>query len=179
MYRACGVQAIIPHVLAGAPGSKSKLELYGWDQAATNAATRAGRIQNHSLPDDLLLVERSKPGLITLPPARSILVCLQLTNNTSIVFAWAAEGQTVSLINSTLAATDLYGNSVPVTNLTEMPVLFQSSTLSAAALLTNVLTALPPGLNLPPIISPIGSQSVSKDRPCSSRSQPQTPTIIP
>ncbi|HXJ39898.1 MAG TPA: LamG-like jellyroll fold domain-containing protein, partial [Bryobacteraceae bacterium] len=85
----------------------------------------------------------------------------QRTNNTSVVLAWALEGQTVPLLNTTLAATDIYGSSIPVSALTETPVLFQSSSLNAAALLTNVLAALPPGLNLPPVFSPIASQSVS------------------
>ena len=86
----------------------------------------------------------------------------QRTNNTSVVFAWALEGQTVSLINNTLAATDLYGNSIPVSTLTETPVLFQSSSLSTSGLLANVLAALPPNLNLPPVFTPTGSQSISK-----------------
>jgi hypothetical protein len=95
------------------------------------------------------------------PGQKAFLYAWQLTNNAAVVFAWATEGQTVSLINTTLAATDLYGNSIPVSTLTETPVLFQSSSLSAAALLSNVLAALPLNLNLPPVFSPTGSQSVS------------------
>jgi hypothetical protein len=138
------------------------LELYGWDQGATNSASPRGPHPKTSafLMTCYWLNGATQANYFT-PGTNVFLYAWQLPNNTSVVFAWAAEGQTVSLINTTLAATDLYGHSIPVSTLTEMPVLFQSSSLSAAAFLTNVLAALPPNLNLPPVFSPTGSQSVS------------------
>jgi hypothetical protein len=163
MYRACGVESIIPETFTSyAQPPNANLELYGWDQTGTNSAIPRGP---HPKTSAFLMTCYWLNGATLVnyftPGTNVFLYAWQLTNNTSIVFAWAAEGKTVSLINTTLAATDLYGNSIPVSTLTEMPVLFQSSSLSAAALLTNVLAALPPGLNLPPVFSPIGSQSVS------------------
>ena len=145
MYRACGVEAMIPHVFAlytGVPNPN--LELYGWDLSATNSALSRGPHPKTSafLMTCYWLNGATLANYFT-PGTNVFLYAWQLTNNTSLVFAWVAEGQTVSLINTTLAATDLYGNSIPVSTLTEMPVLFRSSTLSAAALLTNVLAALP------------------------------------
>ena len=163
MYRACGVEAIIPTSFtfyAGEPDPN--LELYGWDLSSTNGGIPRGPHPKTSAflmtcywLNSATLVDYRTPG------TNVFLYAWQLTNNTSVVFAWAAEGQTVPLINTTLAATDLYGNSIPVSALTEMPVLFRSSSLSAAALLTNVLAALPLNLNLPPVFSPTGSQSMS------------------
>ena len=69
------------------------------------------------------------------------------------------------LLNTTLAATDIFGNSIPVSSLTEMPVLFHSSSLSASALLATVLAAVPPNVDLPPLFSPLGSQSVQEGQP--------------
>jgi hypothetical protein len=136
--------------------------LYGWDQSDASATNPRGPHPKTSAflmtcywLNGATLVDYRTPG------QKAFLYAWQLTNNTSVIFAWAAEGQTVSLINTTLAATDLYGISIPVSTLTETPVLFQSSSLSAAALMTNVLAALPPNLNLPPVFSPTGSQSVS------------------
>ena len=164
MYRACGVEAIIPHVFTGHGQSPdSNLEIYGWDMAGTNGITPRGP---HPKTSAFLMTCYWLNGATLFdyrtPGQKAFLFAWQLPNNTSFVFAWAAEGQTVSLINTTLSATDLYGNSVPVSTLTETPVLFQSSSLSAGALLTNVLAALPPNLDLPPVFSPIGSQSGSQ-----------------
>ncbi len=61
--------------------------------------------------------------------------------------------------NSSLAATDIFGQTTTVSELTEMPVLFQSSTLSASSLLSNVLAGLP-NLNLPPVPATLSNQSV-------------------
>jgi Concanavalin A-like lectin/glucanases superfamily/Putative Ig domain len=167
MYRACGVEALSPHVLAQyAQPPDPNLELYGWDQSGTNSASPRGPHPKTSAflmacywLNGAMLVDYRTPG------QQAFLYAWQLPNNTAIVFAWAAEGQTVSLLNSTLAATDLYGNSVTVSALTETPVLFRSNSLSAAALLINVLAALPPNLNLPPVLTPIGSQSISQGQP--------------
>ena len=163
MYRACGVEAIIPHIFAFYAGEPNpNLELYGWDLSSTNGGIPRGPHPKTSafLMTCYWLNGATLANYFT-PGTNVFLYAWQLTNNTSLVFAWAAEGQTVSLINTTLAATDLYGNSVPVSALTEMPVLFQSTSLSASALLTNVLAAVPPNLSLPPVFSPTGSQSVS------------------
>ena len=164
MYRACGAETIIPHILTGYGQSPdSNLELFGWDMSATNVNSPRGP---HPKTSAFLMTCYWLNGATLTdyrtPGQKAFLYAWQLPNNTSVVFAWATEGQTVSLINTTLAATDLYGNSIPVSTLTETPVLFQSSTLSPAALLTNVLAALPPNLNLPPVFTPIGSQSISK-----------------
>jgi len=164
MYRACGVEALSPSILAQyAQPPDPNLELYGWDMSGTNSDLPRGPHPKTSAflmtcywLNGATLVDYRTPGQV------AFLYAWQLTNNTAIVFAWAAEGQTVPLTSSTLAATDIYGASTNVSALTETPVLFRSSSLSAAALLTNVLAVLPSNLNLPPVLTPIASQSVSQ-----------------
>ncbi len=116
MYRACGVEAIIPTSFTFcAGGPDPNLELYGWDQSATNSSIGRGPHPKTSafLMTGYWLNGATLAGYRT-PGTTVFLYAWQLTNNTSVVFAWAAEGQTVSLLNTTLAATDLYGNSIPV-----------------------------------------------------------------
>jgi hypothetical protein len=164
MYRACGVENLSPHVMAQyAQPPAPNLELYGWDMSGTNSVSPRGPHPKTSAflmtcywLNGATLVDYRTPGQV------AFLYAWQLTNNTAIVFAWAAEGQTVPLMSSILAATDIYGTSTNVNALTETPVLFRSSSLSAAALLTNVLAVLPSNLNLPPVLTPIGSQSISQ-----------------
>ncbi len=158
MYHASGVSCLIPHVLPLSTNlSDPNFELFGWDvgMRGPHPKTSAFLMTGYWL-NNATLVDYRTPGQIVY------LYAWQRTNNTSIVFAWAVEGQTVSLLNNTLAATDIYGSSTSVTALTETPVLFQSSSLTASGLLANVLAALPPNLNIPPIFSPISSQSVQK-----------------
>ena len=161
MYHASGVNCIIPHVLPlGENLADQNFELYGWDvgMRGPHPKTSAFLMTGYWL-NGATLVDYRTPGQI------AYLYAWQRTNNTSLVLAWAVEGQTVSLLNNTLAATDIYGSSTSVTALTETPVLFQSSSLTASGLLANVLAALPPNLNIPPIFSPISSQSVQKGNP--------------
>ncbi len=164
MYRACGVENLSPSIFAQyAQPPDANLELYGWDMSGTNSVAPRGPHPKTSAflmtcywLNGATLVDYRTPGQV------AFLYAWQLTNNTAIVFAWAAEGQTVPLTSSTLAATDIYGASTNVGALTETPVLFRSSSLSAAALLTNVLAILPSNLNLPPVLTPIASQSISQ-----------------
>ncbi len=158
MYHASGVNCIIPHVLPlGENLADQNFELYGWDvgMRGPHPKTSAFLMTGYWL-NGATLVDYRTPGQI------AYLYAWQRTNNTSLVLAWAVEGQTVSLLNNTLAATDIFGSNTSVTALTETPVLFQSSSLTASGLLASVLAALPPNLNIPPIFSPISSQSVQK-----------------
>ena len=59
-------------------------------------------------------------------------------NGESIVFAWTLAGMKVGLSNTSLAARDVFGESVQVTSLGEEPVIFYSTTQSAAQLLNAV-----------------------------------------
>src|SRR5260221_13817354 len=71
-----------------------------------------------------MLADYRTPGQV------AFLYAWQLTNNTSVVFAWAAEGQTVPLQTSGLPqTTDIYGNTNNIMALTEEPALFFSNTL--------------------------------------------------
>ena len=56
------------------------------------------------------------------PGQKAFLYAWQLTNNTSLVVAWAPEGQTVPLqTNGLVPATDIYGRTNSITALTEEP----------------------------------------------------------
>src|ERR1017187_3045425 len=97
MYRACGVEAIIPHVFAGyAQSSSTNIELYGWDQSDASATNPRGP---HPKTSAFLMTCYGLNGA-TLADYRTLgqeafLYAWQLPNNTSLVIAWATEGQTV------------------------------------------------------------------------------------
>ena len=155
LYRAAGVSCLIPSLLDLAnelPNPNSELD--GWDYGyrGPHPKTSAFLMASYWL-NGATLVDFRTPGLVMS------LYAWQRTNNTSAVFAWALEGTAVPLLNNTLPTTDIYGRSHPVTFLTQEPVLFQSTTLSPSALLSNVMAELP-NLNIPPVFSTLNNQAV-------------------
>jgi len=165
MYRACGVEAISPSVLARyAQPPNPNLELYGWDMSGTNSASPRGPHPKTSAflmtcywLNGATLVDYRTPGQV------AFLYAWQLTNNTSVVFAWAAEGQTVPLQTSGLPqATDIYGNINNISALTEEPALFFSNTLDPLALLSAIRTNLVSITNSAPAIDPLPTESVAE-----------------
>jgi hypothetical protein len=167
MYRAQGVVGInlqVGTLFANYPNDNQ--EIFGFDQAAVAHPFPRGPHPRTSA----FLMTAYWLNQATYVDMRSLatnvfLYAWRRADNTSMVLAWVVEGSTVTVAtNSTLAATDIFGNSVTVNSLTEMPVLFRSSSSDASALLSNVIAALPP-LNLPPVLAPLGNQSVLKNQP--------------
>jgi Concanavalin A-like lectin/glucanases superfamily/Putative Ig domain len=163
MYRACGVEALSPHVLAQyAQPPDPNLELYGWDQSGTNSAIPRGP---HPKTSAFLMACYWLNGATLVnyrtPGQQAFLYAWQLTNNTSIVFAWAAEGHTVPLQNNGLEQpTDIYGRTNNITALTEEPALFFSNILDPLTLLNAVRLQIPGITNSAPVIDPLPTESV-------------------
>ena len=167
MYRAQNVAAIglsVGALFANYPSDN--LEIYGFDQAAVGSALPRGP---HPKTSAYLMacywLNRSTYVDMRCPGTNVFLYAWRRADNTSLVFAWAVEGTTVPITtNNSLTATDIFGNSVAVSALTETPVVFRSSSPDASALLSNVMAALPP-MNLPPVLAFLGNQSVLKNQP--------------
>ena len=168
MYRACGVGDISPHVFAlytGVPNPN--LELYGWDLSATNSALSRGPHPKTSAflmtcywLNGATLVDYRAPG------QNAFLYAWQLTNNTSLVFAWALEDQTVPLqMNGLPQATDIYGNTNNITALTEEPAVFRSNDSDPLVLLGAIRSNLLGVTNTAPVIDPLPTESVVAGQP--------------
>ena len=168
MYRACGVEEISPHVFAEFTQSPNpNLELYGWDQSATNSSVGRGP---HPKTSAFLMTCYWLNGATLAdyrtPGQKAFLYAWQLTNNTSIVFAWAPEGQTVPLQTTGLPqATDIYGRTNNFTTLTEEPVLFHSNDADPLVLLGAVRSNLVGITNSAPVIDPLPTESVVAEQP--------------
>jgi hypothetical protein len=168
MYRACGVEAIMPHVFAlytGVPNPN--LELYGWDQSATNSAAPRGP---HPKTSAFLMtcywLNGATPIDYRTPGTNVFLYAWQLTNNTSLVIAWALEGQTVLLQTNGLAqATDIYGHTNNITALTEEPVVFHSNDSDPLVLLSAIRSNIVGITNTAPVIDPLPTESVVAEQP--------------
>jgi hypothetical protein len=162
MYRGAGAQAVLPHVLAlYSQYPDENWEVYGWDYSpGTSQAPRGPHPKTSAFLMACYWLNGATLADYRTPGQQVYLYAWQRTNNTSVVFAWAVEGPSVPLNNNALAATDIYGKSISVSSLTEEPVLFQSSSLSPSALLSNVMAALPNNLNLPPVFPAMSDQAV-------------------
>jgi hypothetical protein len=167
MYRACGVEAILPHVFAlFAQPPNSNLELFGWDQSDTSGATLRGPHPKTSAflmtcywLNGATLVDYRTPG------QKAFLYAWQLPNNTSLVIAWATEGQIVPLQPNGLAATDIYGRPNNITALTEEPALFFSNDSDPLVLLSAVRSNIVGITNSAPAIDPLPTESVVANQP--------------
>jgi len=125
----------------------------GWDTAMIEFLLTRNWI------DGATLVDWRSPG------TNVFLYAWQCTNNTSIVFAWAADGQSLPLsTNTAFTITDVYGTSIQPTVLDAQPVVFQTNGPNAEALLQQVLAALPQ-IDLPPVISYLDNQAVLVNQP--------------
>ncbi|NQU11193.1 putative Ig domain-containing protein, partial [bacterium] len=162
MYRTDGVVGIVPHIGgAFAQYPNPNYEPYGFDYAPANSSTPRGP---HPKTTSLLMASYWLEGA-TFVDRRSLgtnifLYAWRRANGSSLVFAWASEDRSFPITTSVApSATDLFGTPISPTQLTDRPILFVSSTLSPAALLSSVMAALP-SLNLPPVWGPIDNQSV-------------------
>ena len=159
MYRAGGAEVLIPQDFATscAFGLGWDSSLGGWEYGNRGPAPKtSGFLMTCYWLDGAQLIDYRTLG-------RSIfLFAWQRPNNTSIVFAWTLEGQSVALSSiSGLNPTDLFGATISPSALASMPILFQSNSANASGLLSNVMSRLP-DTNLPPIIDPVSNQTVLK-----------------
>ena len=162
MYRAAGAEMIMAHLLTLQDTSLSDQEnaLYGWEygQRGPKPKTTPFLMAGYWLNEAELRDYRTPSNQIVLSAWRR-------ANNTSVVFAWAGEGQSFALSNSAaLTMTDLYGNAVQVSRLGDQPVLFHSTNSDAASLLQSVMVRLP-ALNQSPVPAFLPNYTVFKDQP--------------
>jgi len=165
MYRAQGVVGLslqVGTLFVNYPSDNE--EIYGFDQGAAGAALPRGPHPKTSA----FLMTAYWLNHATFVDYRSLgtnifLYAWTRPDNTALVVAWTVEGSVAAVGTNALTVTDIYGSSTNVSSLTETPVLFHSSTVSAAALLSNVMGILP-SLNLPPVLAPLGNQSVLKNQ---------------
>jgi Concanavalin A-like lectin/glucanases superfamily/Putative Ig domain/Cellulase (glycosyl hydrolase family 5) len=159
MYRAGGADVLMPQGLATGCGFSVGWDstLGGWEYGNRGPAPKTSAF----LMTCYWLNGAQLADYRTL--GRSVfLFAWQRPDNTSVAFAWSLEGQSVSL-NSTagLNPTDIFGRSITPSSLTAMPILFQSNSSDASALLSSVMSHLP-DINLPPVVDPVGNQTVLK-----------------
>ena len=155
MYQAGGVQAIIPHVLfISTTDADNYLEIYGYeaDNRGPHPKTSAYLMSGYWLNNATLVDFRTLGKQVYLYAWRR-------PDDTSILFAWTVEGQSVGL-NSSMTVMDIFGRPRQISALTEEPVLFTSNSPDASALLTTVMASLAEDINLPPVLEPIANQSV-------------------
>lgn len=162
MYRAAGTEMMMAHLLTHADASLTDQQnaLYGWEygQRGPKPKTTAFLMAGYWLNNATAQGHRT-------PGNQMVLSAWRRPNNTSIVFAWAGEGQSFALTNSTvLPMTDLYGNALQVSRLGEQPILFHATHPDATNLLQAVLAKLP-ALNQPPVPAFLPNYTVLKNRP--------------
>lgn len=161
LYRAAGAELISPHLLTLADASLTNGQnaLYGWEygRRGPKPKTTAFLMSCYWLNGAKLVDYRTLGEQI-------FLFAWQCTNNTSLVFAWAREGQTFALSNQTVfAMTDVYGSAVQRNTLNIHPVLIHGGNSNATALLASVMANVAP-LNLPPILAFLPNQTVLRDQ---------------
>lgn len=162
MYRATGTEMMMAHLLTHADASLTDQQnsLYGWEylQRGPKPKTTAFLMAGYWL-------HGAEGRGYRTPGNQMVLSAWRRPNNTSVVFAWAGEGQSFALTNATvIPMTDLYGNALSVSRLGEQPILFHASHTNAAALLQSVLAKLP-ALNQPPVPAFLPNYTVLKGRP--------------
>jgi len=161
MYPAAGAEMISAHLLTQSDYSLTDGQnaLYGWEygdrgpKAKTTAFLMAGYWLN----------EAEGHGY-RAPGEQMFLSAWRRPNNTSLVIAWAGEGQSFPLTNPpALTITDLFGSPLQVSQLRDQPILFHSNSPDAAGLLQSVMAQLP-ALNLPPVPAFLPNHTVFKDQ---------------
>ena len=159
LYLAEGVQVITPHVLGGSTtDAANNLEIFGYELGGRgpHPKTSAFLMCGYWLKDATLADYRTLGNKV-------FLYAWHRADNTSLLLAWTVEDQSVALASS-LTVRDIFGRTKQITALTEQPVLFSSNDSNASNLLSSVMAALAENINLPPILSPIPSQSVMKNQ---------------
>jgi hypothetical protein len=161
LYRAAGAELINPHLLTLGDYSLTDGQnaLYGWEYGGRGPEpkTTAFLMSCYWLNGAKLADYRTLGG-------RIFLFAWQRTNNTSLVIAWAREGQSVTLSNHTaFTKTDIYGTVLPRNTLDIQPVLIHGNSPNATGLLASVMANVAP-LNLPPVIAFLPNQTVLRDR---------------
>ena len=134
LYQAGGAQAFIPHVFfTSTDNVNSNEEIYGYELngRGPHPKTSAVLMMSYWLNGATLVGYRT-------PGTNVFLYAWQRPDHTSLVAAWALEGQTVPLQSSGLTATDIYGRTNNATALTEKPLLFYSNSSDAMGLLSAV-----------------------------------------
>jgi len=159
LYRAMGAEMMMPLVfsLGGFSLTDDQDTVYGWEYGYRGPAPKTSAflmacywLNNAQFVDYRFLGQKV------------FLLAWQRPNGASAVFAWTIEGQPVTLSSTAgLNATDIFGNSISATSLTSTPILFQSNTTTAVALLSNLMTKLP-SLNLAPVLPPVSNQTIQK-----------------
>jgi hypothetical protein len=162
MYRAAGAEMIMPHLLSQEDNSLTDQQnaLYGWEygRRGPKPKTTAFLMTGYWLNGAELHDYRTPSNQIVLSAWRR-------ANNTSLVFAWAGEGQYFALSNSAaLRITDLYGSALQISQITDQPVLFHATNSDTTGLLQSVMSRLPP-LNQPPVPAFLPNYTVFKGQP--------------
>ncbi len=162
MWRAMGVQAILEHVMPFfAGGASPNYEIYGWDYASANGLPRGPHPKTSAYLMTGYWLNEAEFADCRTPGQRVYVYGWRRPDNSSLVFAWATEGQTAPLRYALpFSATDIYGRPVQVSELTERPVLFFSTTQTPAAMISNVLAALTQDYSTPPVMQTPPNQSV-------------------
>ncbi len=156
MYRAAGISCIIPHVLPLSEDlSNPNFELCGWDNGfrGPHPKTSAFLMTCYWLNGATLAGYRN-------PGTNAFLYAWQLADNSSLVVAWAPEGQTIPLQVNALVTTDIYGRTNSVTALSEEPVLFHSNDPDALTLLSAVRSNIVGTSNFAPVMDPLPTESI-------------------
>jgi len=161
MYRAAGAAVIIPHLLSQQDTSliDQQNALYGWeyDQRGPKPKTSAFLMAGYWLNGAELRHYRTPGGQMVLSAWRR-------ADSSSVVFAWAGEGQSFAISDPTaLAMTDLFGNALQVNRLDDQPILIHSTSPDAATLLQLVMARLP-ALNQSPVPAFLPNHTVFKNQ---------------
>ena len=160
MWLADGAQAVSQHVLPlYGRGDNPNYEIFGWEYAPPGGLPRGPHPKTSAyLMSAYWLKDATFVGKRT-PGQKVYLYAYRRYDNTSLVFAWTGEGQSVNL-KSSRSVRDIYGTNKQISALTEEPVFFSAKGSDALALLGKVMASLNENLNLPPSILPISTQSV-------------------
>ena len=156
LYQAGGAQAFIPHVLYFSTSDiSSNEEIYGYEfgNRGPHPKTSAALMTSYWLNG------ASVAGYRT-PGSNVFLYAWLRPDNTSLVAAWALEGQSVPLQSSGLTATDIYGRTNTATALTEEPILFHSTSSDAMGLLNAVRANILGPSNFAPVLNPLPTESI-------------------
>jgi hypothetical protein len=162
MYEASGVQAFIPHVLyTSTTDPTSNLEIYGYELGGRGPHPKTSAV----LMTGYALNGSTSVGYRT-PATNMFLYAWQQADHTSLVVAWALEGQNVPLQTSGLpVATDIFGRTNNASALTEQPLFFRSSSSDALGLLNTVRAHIQGPSNLAPVLNPLSTESTVAGQP--------------
>lgn len=134
MYRAGGVLAYLPHVLAlGAPYPKPNLEIYGWDMGVTADNLRGPHPKTSAFLMACHRLEHAVPTGTAGDQRRLFIYGWRRPDNTVFSVAWCPRRHRVTLASRLPGqTTDVYGQPVVTTEWGEEPVFVEG--LSAAEL---------------------------------------------